>query len=192
MEKLLYAFWRGSEAVELTRRRFIDELRPALVAAGADRVQFNIADFGDLAGTIDNFKLTATRPAPDGLVSFWLSSAFRRAPVERLLTSLFPRIAGYAVTESTVLRNVDHPSSDGERTWGFSQVTFLQLPPRLSFDEWRRIWFERHTQVAIDTQSTFRYVQDVVVQPLTADAPPFRGIVEECFPPAAMRDLAVL
>ncbi|HVN43033.1 MAG TPA: hypothetical protein VMT50_09640, partial [Steroidobacteraceae bacterium] len=48
-----------------------------------------------------------------------------------------------------------------------------------------------HTQVAIDTQANFRYVQNVVVMPLAADGPPFAGIVEECFPIEAMRDARV-
>lgn len=92
------------------------------------------------------------------------------------------------VAESTVLPNVKHPSREGERTFGFSQVTFIQVPPRLTFDEWRRVWFTEHTSVGIDTQANFRYVQNVVTMPLTAGAPPWRGIIEEGFPIEAMRD----
>jgi len=43
--------------------------------------------------------------------------------------------------------------------------------------------------MAIETQSTFRYVQNVVVRPLTPGSPPWAGIVEECFPIEAMTDL---
>ena len=42
--------------------------------------------------------------------------------------------------------------------------------------------------MGIDTQANFRYVQNVVTMPLTAGAPPWRGIIEEGFPIEAMRD----
>jgi hypothetical protein len=188
MEKLLYVFWRGPETAAALTARFIGDLQPRIRALGAERLQFNVADFEDLSGTLVNFSLQNTKPAPDGIVSFWLSSAFRREGVERLLAANFARIAGYEVAESTILPNVRHPAREGERTYGFSQVTFLQVPPRLSYEAWRRVWFEEHTPVGIATQANFLYVHNVVVMPLTPAAPPFRGIVEECFPPEAMRD----
>ncbi|HUA89403.1 MAG TPA: EthD domain-containing protein [Steroidobacteraceae bacterium] len=188
MEKLLYVFWRGSDSAAALTERVRRELAPRLRSLGVERLQFNIADFGDLTGALVNFSLHSTQPAPDGLVSFWISSAFRRAPAEAMLRTAFARIAGYEVAESTVLPNLLHPPVPGERTYGFSQVTLLQVPPRLSYEEWRRVWFEEHTPVGIETQANFLYVHNVVVMPLTAEAPPFRGIVEECFPPQALRD----
>lgn len=189
MEKLVYVYWRRPESGAQLRRRFIAEAKPALVAAGAERLQININDFEDLAGTIDNFKLQSTHPKPDGIVSFWLSSAWRREPLEQLLAPHFARLAGYVVAESTILANRVHPSREDQRTEGFSQVSLLQVPARLDFDSWRRIWFTQHTRIGIETQANFRYVQNVVVMPLGPGLPPFRGIVEECFPLAAMRDL---
>ena len=188
MEKLVYAFWRGPESAVSLSERFRVQVAPAMQALGAERLQFNVADFADLSGALVNFSLQNTRPAPDGIVSFWLTSAFRRAPLERLLSGAFARIAGYEVAESTILPNVLHQPRVGERTFGFSQVTFLQIPPRLTYEDWRRVWFEEHTPVGIDTQANFLYVHNVVVMPLTQGAPPFRGIVEECFPPEALRD----
>ncbi|HTV94910.1 MAG TPA: EthD domain-containing protein [Steroidobacteraceae bacterium] len=189
MEKLLYVYWRNEESAEALRRRFIAQVKGQLLAAGAERLQININDFTDASGAIENFKLQSLRPKPDGIVSFWLSSAYRRAPLERLLAPHFARLAGYVVAESTILPNLEHPGREDERTSGFSQVTLLQVPPRLGFDEWRRIWFTQHTPVGIETQANFRYVQNVVVMPLETGLPPLRGIVEECFPLAAMRDL---
>jgi hypothetical protein len=43
-------------------------------------------------------------------------------------------------------------------------------------------WESVHRDVAIDTQSTFSYVRNEVVRPLTKDAPAWGGIVEEGFP----------
>jgi EthD domain-containing protein len=189
VEKLLYVYWRHNEPGEALRRRFIAQAKPRLLAAGAERLQINVNDFTDLAGTIDNFKLQCTSPKPDGIVSFWLSSAYRRGPLEELLAPHFARLAGYVVAESTILSNLEHPSREDERTEGFSQISILQVPSRLGLDDWRRIWFTQHTKIGIETQANFRYVQNVVVMPLEAGLPPFRGIVEECFPQAAMRDL---
>ena len=191
MEKLVYVFWRGPESATTLSDRFRREVASRLQTLGAERLQFNIADFADLSGALVNFSLQNTKPAPDGIVSFWVSSAFRRAPLERLLAEAFARIAGYEVAESTILPNLLHRPGEGERTYGFSQVTFLQVPPRLTYETWRRVWFEEHTPVGIDTQANFLYVHNVVVMPLTAGAPPFRGIVEECFPPEALRDSQV-
>jgi EthD domain-containing protein len=187
VEKLLYAFWRGEVPAAAFRERFVRELKPRILALGGERLQFNIADL-DVSGALVNFTLHSTRPPPDGIVSFWLSSAWRREPVERLLAASCARIAGYEVAESTILPNVRHPPREDERTFGFSQVTFLQVPPRLRWADWRRVWFEEHTPVGIATQANFRYVQNIVVMALTAAAPPFSAIVEECFPPEALRD----
>ncbi len=187
MEKLLYAFWRGERQAAGLRERFIRELKPRILALGAERLQFNIADL-EVKDALVNFTLQSTRPPPDGIISFWLSSAWRREPVERLLAASCARIAGYEVAESTILPNVRHPAHEDERTFGFSQVTFLQVPPRLGWADWRRVWFEEHTPVGIATQANFRYVQNIVVMALTAAAPPFSAIVEECFPPEALHD----
>jgi hypothetical protein len=49
-----------------------------------------------------------------------------------------------------------------------------------------KTWEEVHRDVAIAVQSTFSYVRNEVVRPLTADAPDWRGIVEEGFPSEAL------
>jgi hypothetical protein len=188
VEKLLYVIWRPPGAVADFTARFRAQLAPRLLTLGAERLQLNIADYADLDGALVNFTLHSTQPPPDGIVSFWLSSAWRRAPAEQLLAGACARIAGYAVAESTILPNREHPPQAGERTYGLSQVTLLQVPPRLTFESWRRVWFEEHTPVGIETQANFFYRHNVVVLPLTAAAPPYRGIVEEGFPPQALRD----
>ncbi len=63
---------------------------------------------------------------------------------------------------------------------------FLQRPRRLSEQQWLEVWQGSHTRVAIDTQSTFGYRQNVITRPMTYAAPPFDAIVEENFPQEAM------
>ncbi|KRA39290.1 hypothetical protein ASD81_01605 [Nocardioides sp. Root614] len=78
--------------------------------------------------------------------------------------------------------------ADGARADTLANVAFLRRPDTLSPEAWRTDWLDRHTQVAIDTQGTFGYVQNPVLEALTADAPAVAGIVEELFPMAAMTD----
>lgn len=127
------------------------------------------------------------------MVALWLDSATAaaRAPYEAVLDAATSRVAGYLVTESEPLPNTAHPSPAGERTWGFSQLAFLRRPERLRPDEFVETWQRVQTTMAMETQSTFRYVQNVVARRLTIDAPPWAGIVEECFPIEAMVDLHV-
>ena len=76
--------------------------------------------------------------------------------------------------------------SPTRRVEGMCQVVFLQKPDRLSYEQWLDTWHHSHTQVAIDTQSTFGYRQNVVARALTEGAPPCDAIIEENFPAAAM------
>jgi hypothetical protein len=100
-------------------------------------------------------------------------------------------MAGYLVTESEPIVNTKHVVAVGQRTPGMSQVVFLQKPPRLSYEHWLEIWLGSHTQVAIETQSTFGYRQNVIVRRLTYAAPPYDAIIEENFPEGAMTDRMV-
>jgi hypothetical protein len=131
-----------------------------------------------------------TRPQIDGFLSLWVDSAIEkfRKPFDQVIETAVARMAGYLVTESQPIRNTRFPVAPGERTPGFSQLAFLKRPPRLTQEAWLDTWHNHHTQVAIDTQDNFLYVQNVVVRPLTHAAPVYDAIVEECFPAAAMTD----
>jgi hypothetical protein len=75
-------------------------------------------------------------------------------------------------------------------------MALLRRPADQTRDDFLGAWLDHHTQVAIETQSTFSYTQHVTVRPLTvtgattpdAALDPIDGIVEECFPTAAMTD----
>ena len=96
----------------------------------------------------------------------------------------------YLVCESLQLQG-PAPPPDGGRYPGFTQIVALTLPPALSWEEWRRRWQGDHTRVAVETQSSFRYVQNLVVRPLGPSVPDFAAIVEESFPLEAARSPAV-
>ncbi len=185
----MYLVWRQPGQ---TRDAFAQRLRTQLAAplqlAGVRALQVNVAD-ADVEPAA-KLKQTHTDPPIEAIVSVWVDSAIAhlRAPVDRIIAEHGRATAAYLVTESQPLRNKKHPPHIGMRTEGFAQVALLKRPARLAAHEWLDIWHNHHTQVAIETQSTFEYTQNVVVRSLSAGAPVFDAIVEECFPATAMTD----
>jgi hypothetical protein len=187
MEKIVYPVWKHEgEAPKTFRQKLLNEIAPKLLAAGARRLSISVVD-EDVAPA-DPLRIIATRPPVDGLISIWVDTAIYRKPLEEIIEKAVTRMAGYLVTESQPLVNTKHPVRDGERVPGMNSVVFLTKPPRLSYEQWIEIWHGSHTQIAIETQSTFGYKQNVIVRPLTYAAPPYDAIVEENFPAEAMTD----
>ena len=189
MEKIVAVLWKpDGQAAEAFNAGLLGPFTAELKAAGALQVRLNLQDATVAPGA--KLRQVNTKPQMDAIVQFWMPSAnerFRHG-VDAALARHSARFAAWIAVESTIIANTAHPVVRGERTWGFSQATFLGLPPRLSHAEWRRIWQTTHTQVAIETQANFEYVQHVLVQALTPDAPEFAGFVEECFPLAGLTD----
>lgn len=189
MEKIVAALW----AVEtMTRADFnaslISDLVPALKRAGAMRVRVNIQDASVDAGA--GLRQVNTHPQMDAIVQFWMLSSYAPclAPVDQALAGHCERFGMWLVTESTIIENTTHPAQPSERAEGFSQLALLGQPPRLAHEEWRAIWQGSHTKVAIETQSNFEYIQNLVVRPLTDGGPEIVALVEECFPIEALTD----
>lgn len=185
MEKILYPVWKaptlgGDEFRDL----LLQQLGPELIAAGVRGLRVSVAD--SEVEPAAGLRQANCRPVMDAMLSVWLDSSVFRATVEALIEARVARMVGYLVTESEPLVNTEHPPVAGERTYGMAQVVFLQRPRRLSEPQWLEIWHGSHSQVAIDTQSTFGYRQNVIVRPMTYAAPPFDAIIEENFPPEAM------
>lgn len=191
MEKIIYALWKDpGEGRDRFNARLLGEIAPKLADA-AHALRINIQDAAVAAGSSP--RLTSLAPQMEAVIQLWLDSAndASRAGVDAIIAEAAPRHAGWLVSESTVLPNLLHPPVPGRRTEGFSQIVFLGLPPRLDWTAWRDIWERQHSQVAVDTQANFEYVQNLVVRPLTYGAPAFAAMVEECFPAAALHDEAV-
>ena len=165
----------GSSASELRRR-------------GASRVQVNVMDpeLGHPHGI---------EPGPgdvrvSSMVSYWVEAAGEHGIHADVLPRGPGSWYGYLVAEAVQLAGPPAPG-DGSRSTGFTQIVPLGVPKHLSWAEWRRRWQGEHTAVAIDTQSSFRYVQNLVVRPLDDGAPAFAAVVEESFPVDAASDTSV-
>lgn len=189
MEKVLYLV-NAAEGTsgDALREQLVDDVAPRLLASGAHQVQVNVMD-SDVEAAAGARLRSGTGPCPDAMVSLWVDSA--NAPLregyDEMLRVVDADLVAYLVTESAPLPG--NPV-DGRRP-GYTQVSFLQRPERIDERSWMDHWHDHHTQVAIDTQATSGYVQNLVVRPLTPGAPPCTAVVEESFPEEAMTDQAV-
>ncbi|MEZ5735654.1 MAG: EthD domain-containing protein [Novosphingobium sp.] len=184
MEKIVCALWRkdGEDAGEFAAR-LLDKLPEALTDAGASGIRLNLRDaaVAPAAGLIQQWQ----EPQQDAVVQFWLPTAnarFRGA-IDAVLAEQTGRFAAWLVSESTVIAN-----DDAKRGW--SQASFITFRSDIPREEAIAHWHGHHTQVAIETQANFEYVQNMIVMPLTENAPAYDAFVEECFPDAAMSDPA--
>ena len=182
VEKLLYPMWkRPDQGAEAFREQLLDELAPALLEKGLRGLRLCVAD--EAVAKAAGLRQETLCPAADALVSVWLDSAVFREPLESDIAKYCERYWGFLVTESAPL--VQEQPADA-RMQGWTQVVFLERPPALPEEDWLELWQGSHTAVAIDTQSTFAYRQNVVVRHLCGEAPPIHAVVEESFPDAAM------
>jgi hypothetical protein len=190
VEKLVYLLWaRPGETGDALRKRLLGEAAPRLLDLGARRLTLNVAD------SEAEVRLPVPLPAGEtpvaAEVSLFLDCYDRRGPFEAVLAAFCERHAGYLVSESlyrdyggnrfSKLR--DWP--DGARSPGLLMLTLLERPERLSRDAWISHWHGVQSPVSEEIQPRMRYVRNEVVRPVTPDAPPFEGIVEECWPSKA-------
>lgn len=192
MEKLVYLLVgpSGPRFPELARV-LREQTVPALWSLGARSAQVNVTDeaLGHPFGV-------SPEPGTDQIlaaVAVWVDTAEGCRVASALPEPPLSGAAwhGWLVCESEPVPNRAHPPGPDGEVAGFAQIVALVRPSHLSWGEWRHIWQGAHTSVAIHTQSTFRYVQNVVFRAVTPGAPAYAAIVEECFPTEASNDLHV-
>lgn len=191
MQKVIYALWRNPEEDRSGfNARLLSGLPAALEQAGASGIRINLRDAAvdPAADLVQQWQ----SPQQDGVVQFWLPSANDRfrGPADEAVAAHCHRFAAWLVTESTIIANAAHPPVRGERTAGWSQASFISFRPDMTREAALAHWLGHHTRIAIETQANFEYVQNLVVCPLTADAPAYNAFVEECFEAEAMTDPA--
>jgi len=133
--------------------------------------------------------LTTLDPPVQAVVSLWTEQHYGATVRSALglLEGEADAVAAYLVCESTPLP--PPVSAPGERVPGLANIALLRRPAAMDEATWVTRWQRDHTPVAVATQSTFGYVQNYVVRPLTPDAPPVSAIVEELFPIDAVHSL---
>src|SRR5262249_51414477 len=144
-----------------------------ILALGVAGLSVNVRDDAVRASLMT---LTTLDPPVVAVVSVWAQQSYgdQIRDAIALLAEQCESAAAYLVTESVPLMA---PSTElGERTTGLANIALLRRPDGLERETWLTRWQLNHTTVAIETQSTFGYTQNVVWRALTPDAPKIDGI----------------
>ena len=150
----MYAAWGDDLSTTLRDA----QLHERLAAAGVRRLQLNLDD-ADVAPAMR----IATGPEHIGaIVSVWADAD---PDVTEALASATGRLAGWEVDERLPIPPPESP--DGVRMDALANVAVLQRPDDLDRDEWLHRWLVDHTPIAIATQASFGYVQNIVTRQVT-------------------------
>jgi hypothetical protein len=186
MDKLIYILWDSDrQSREERQRTLLEVVAPKLLGAGANKLTLYIVDQDADVKSSAPFH-PGERMCAD--VSLWLESLEQRAPLEEIIRTAGYRFAGYLVDEVIYTEYGGNRHSgprnwpDGQRSPGIVAVTLMERPKRLSREEWIKRWHGRQSPISEAMQPRSRYIRNVVVRPLTPDAPPYEGIVEEAWP----------
>ena len=177
----MYAAWGDDLGTRLRDQQLHARLRDA----GVRRLQLNLDD-EDVAPAMR----IATGPDPIiAVISAWAEDdqAVTEA-VTRALVDATDGLAGWEVDERRPIAPPETP--DGVRMDALANVAVLKRPDDLERDVWLHRWLVDHTPVAIATQASFGYVQNVVTRQVTDTARrQVDALVEELFPSAGMVDM---
>jgi hypothetical protein len=189
MVKLIYVLWAPEgQSKQNTKELLLSDIQQKLYDAGVKKLTMYIDD------EFSNVRSPAPKlyPGPEisAELSLWVDSAEKHHDIEGILGPYRFKVAGYLVEESIYteyggnqhFRQRDWP--DGERSPVVMAVTLMERPKKLTHEEWIRRWHGTQSPVSEAMQPRARYIRNVVLEPLTADALPFEGIVEEAWPSA--------
>jgi hypothetical protein len=181
--KLMYAAWAGDRTSDLPTALRNEALHERLAAAGVRRLQLNLDD-ADVAPAMR----IGTGPDHIGaIVSVWVDAEDAAQAVTAELQAVTSRLAGWEVDERLPIPPPETP--DGVRMDALANVAVLRRPDDLDREEWLHRWLVDHTPIAMATQATFGYVQNIVTRQLTAAPRQVDALVEELFPSAGMVDM---
>jgi hypothetical protein len=190
MEKIACALWKPAGLGDADFGASLRAAVPEWLGLGVHLLRVNVVDEHVSEGGA--VRVGRMDPAKAAFVTFWLHEADDlRGALADALAARAERVAAYLVVESTPLRNTSQVAPRGERTPGFNLVTGIEPKDGLPYDEFLRLWHTEHRAVALETQSTFAYVRNEIVRPLTPEAPPWAAVVEESFPIGALNDPAI-
>jgi hypothetical protein len=176
VNKNMFLLWGDDLATALHD----ESLHAELGDAGVRRLQLNVDD----EHVREAMRIPEFDEPVRAVVSTWNADP---AAVSTALNRVATRVHGYTVDER---RRLDPPEAwDGTRADALANVAILRRPEDLPREEWIRRWMVEHTPVAIRTQATFGYVQNIVTGPATDGAPQVDALVEELFPGGGITDM---
>ncbi len=173
----MYAAWGDELEQHLTDER----LHQRLASAGVRRLQVNLDD-ADVAPAM---RIATGTEHIGAIVTVWSDADVE---VTEALAAATTRLTGWEVDERLPIPPPETPH--GLRADALANVAVLKRPDGLRRDEWLHRWLVDHTPIAIATQATFGYVQNIVTRPVTAHQPRrVDALVEELFPSEGMVDM---
>ncbi len=134
-------------------------------------------------------RMINTSHPKDLFISFWQDTHELAPQLLNLLKTNSEAFQEYLCLENTPLT---FQSNEVGLQPHYHQVALLKRPENLTQEQWLDTWINSHTQIAIETQSTFIYIQNICtsIQP-RGDWPLMDAIVEEGFPLEACSDREV-
>jgi hypothetical protein len=177
VSKLIMALHGADLGARLSAAPF----REALGAAGATAVQVNLDD----PAVAPALRFGPGEPIT-ALVSAW--TVRDPAAVIAVVAEASGEPVPHAYRVGERVRLDPAPVPDGSRSDVLAQVAVLRRPASMTAAEYLEYWLVHHTPIAIRTQATVAYVQNIVEEALTPSSPEISAIVEEHFPMAAMGD----
>lgn len=187
--KRIYLLW-PSEPMPVAAQTslVLDTLAPPLLEAPVDRLVAYVRDEGSDVPSPSPFR--GREPLPFAALDVWCDDETGFAVVDGILRDQPVSASAYAVEESVYRDYGDNPHAaprdwpDQTRSPGLCTLNLLERPRRLDPETWRQRWFEIMSPVSEAIQPRTRYVRNVVTERLDAEAPPWDGIVVECWPDA--------
>jgi hypothetical protein len=180
MEKLVYLCWkRADDSIAHFRDAILSEVAPRLLEGGVHSLTVNVADLGN---PIEDSPLVIGEGRTiSASLSCWLDSIDTRGAIEQALSPLTDKLWAYLVTESVPMHYPDRTWPDGAKSPGVTLLTAFPKPDRLTDEQFYGHWHGSHTPLSFEIHPLWRYIRNAVARPLTAGAPPYKGIVEERF-----------
>lgn len=154
-------------------------LHARLAEAGTTAIQVNVDD-ADVA--------PAMRFGPGVPITGFLSVRTDDVPATlAVITEVAAGAHVWRVNERQPL--VPPVVAAGVRADSLANIAVLRRPASMSREEYLDDWLGRHTPIAIATQDTHGYIQNIVEEALTPGAPEISAIVEELFRMEGMTDV---
>lgn len=183
----MYLVWMAPGTTpEQVRTTMLDIVAPALLELGVHGLTMDLDD--------EFAQIPPLMPPPEGedqvraIVSVWVDAYDYCAPVEAVLAAHAVRIAGYQAVESLYRDYGGNEWSaprdwpDGTRSPGILTVSLIEQKRDMEFEEWITFWHTKQSPMSEAIQPRCRYVRNAVFRSITADAPPYKAIVEEGWP----------
>ena len=185
--KIIFLLWSPDKQTHEERHHLlIEKCGEEVKALGVHALVMYVNDADS------NVRSPAPKPLFEKLISahveVWVDDISRAQSIEKILKENGFTCAGYRVEESIYREYGGNPHMkkrdwpDGTRSPGVVSVNLLTRPKKYNHDEWIERWFSIMSPVSEAIQPRGRYVRNVVLESVTADAPVYDGIVIEAWP----------